>query len=318
MDFIPIIADTIFNTLRNMYAQTIVCEKVQAFLIQRIFHELDPRLFDDINFPIEKQEMQGHSEREYCCCTIPGEYFCPTKRYKNQVRMFYRFFYMSEQLPLSEQNYRLIVYLLEHRFLLLRKDNINDVIRKDIVDAFVYAIGQSDPKDLRICELKVGLLILIGENTLLELFVDEILFFFELIHDYDQALSFAYALEVFKYPMFHDKIAKLAPEKCKELSEFALYYLYRFILDDGQAYPLLDELALDYLRVKNPKIGQEKAQEEALYIIDQLTLLLMHTWESKQRLSAALEEYKKRLGTFRKIWKQQTQTPVLFVSGRNR
>ncbi|KAG7663060.1 uncharacterized protein J8A68_003403 [[Candida] subhashii] len=291
-----------------MYAPTLLCKKIHSFLLQRIFEELDPKLFNDISVPKESCFIEDGVHPAHYKCRIPQQYYRPTILCENQAWLFYNLFHVVEHLPLSDSNYQLIVYLLEHRMLYLKKESISDITREDILDAFTYVIQNADPETLIFGELKAGFIVFLNGDRLLEHFVDQILYFIEKVkmtkHGLDNALSMASAFNVFMYPKFHERIKKLPFEEFNLLEDFTLYYIYKFLLDKDHKYPLIDDITLQYATQTQKAISEETALELSLAIIDLVTLVPIESEPTMDWLSICLQEYEKRLGTFESRWSQ--------------
>ncbi|CAX40389.1 conserved hypothetical protein [Candida dubliniensis CD36] len=263
---------------------TMSFNRVETFLLHRIFVDLNKDLFEEnTQEPLVSTLKTGSKY-------IPYEYIVqsPTSILKNQISVYNAISEKIQQLPITENNFELIIYGLEFEYLHLKSKTIE---KKDVVEIIGYVIDTSDTR-FDITNLVEAIQLIIDPK--LRVVVDDFASFTRTFPNLtrtslNHALAITYAFGIFFYPVVHNALN--CAKNVKLMREFMRYYYLRYLQNPNDEFIDITQEAYNFCKENFPNDTERKTNE----VIDEMTLsVLTSTLGLLDSLETSKSEYKRR------------------------
>ncbi|AOW31571.1 hypothetical protein MG5_06218 [Candida albicans P57072] len=259
--------------------------RVETFILHRIFVDLNKDLFEKITQePIVSRVKTGSKY-------IPYEYIVQsptTTILKNQIAVYNAISEKIQELPITENNFELIIYGLEYQYLHLKFRTLE---RKDVVDIIGYVISTSDGK-FGITNLVESIQLIIDPK--LRVVVDDFASFTKTFPNLtktslNHALAITYAYGIFFYPVVHNVLN--CTKNVKLMRDFMRYYYLRYLQNPNDEFIDITQEAYNFCKENFPNDIEQKTNQ----VIDEMTLsVLSSTLGLLDSLETSKLEYKQR------------------------
>lgn len=266
--------------------------KIQTYLLRRIFEDLDPSLFQTIEGPIlpsptsasslspstgqdSQETILLHNSIEINDTTSP-------RRFKNQIIVYNQIINLINHYKsqLTDDNYKLIVLYFEYYYLNIKLNRvIDDNPRRQVLNYIDYILSSIDDTVLYTTTIEIDKILHTFNQTCNLPQLDDVLSDFNyfikqfqsnitkttLIH----AVSLTFAYEVFQYPTMANKINNNKSTNLKQrrlLIQFSRFYFITAWLNYTQNKSLkfiaLDEVAQQFCQTEFDKVVKDIRQRE--------------------------------------------------------
>ncbi|EMG45396.1 hypothetical protein SBY92_000705 [Candida maltosa Xu316] len=262
-----------------------VFNKVQTFLLHRIFKDLDKRLFEDnVGFPIVSAVETGSK-------SIPYEFIVnsPTTILKNQIFVYNYLIEKLKKFPLTEHNFEFFVYAFEYQHLFSKKEKLS---KRDVIDLIAYVV-KSCNRPIDASNLTETLVSLI--NPSVKIIIYDFLAFTKKFTNLTsanikKAVAMTYAYEVFCYPTINRCINKTVNLNPEIVRGFIRDYYFRYLEWHESVFIELVEEVPKYC---TNNFGSDAEQTTAA-ILDNMTLSGMQSMQLLELLEKSGKEYRRR------------------------
>ncbi|KAI5957212.1 hypothetical protein KGF54_000140 [Candida jiufengensis] len=233
-------------------------DQIETYLLQRIFEDLDPNIFNNINLNTNDEPYQKIPKTNAQIKSSIRESKTTTIHFKYQIKVFNHIIKLLEPITnkLNKSNYKIAVLYLENSILNPQKTNNT---RRHILDIIYYIYENIDDEQiLDLKEIEKILHLFIRKNDEFDSIISDLNYFI-IVSKHDllkidniynpvktskllilNALSLTYSFELFHYPETADKLDKLNIHYKILINQFAPYY-FTYALNENLNKKKFDE-----------------------------------------------------------------------------